>query len=130
MRIISTLAGLWIACLFVAVVNAQDYPNKPVRIIAAYTPGGGTDLLARIVAKKLGELWGQQVVVENRPGAGGNIGADAVAKAPPDGYTLLVAPSTHAMPRRSARAPGSGHMAPVDVTAPAACGSPSPRTLR
>ena len=88
------LAG---ATMVAPLLHAQDYPAKPVRIIAAYTPGGGTDLLARIVAKKLGELWGQQVVVENRPGAGGNIGTDAVAKAPPDGYTLLVAPSTHAI---------------------------------
>ena len=88
------LAG---ATMIAPLSHAQDYPAKPVRIIAAYTPGGGTDLLARIVAKKLGELWGQQVVVENRPGAGGNIGTDAVAKAPPDGYTLLVAPSTHAI---------------------------------
>ncbi|HEV7822748.1 MAG TPA: tripartite tricarboxylate transporter substrate-binding protein, partial [Burkholderiales bacterium] len=97
MRLVSSLAGFAIGLLSVTGLNAQDYPNKPVRIIAAYTPGGGTDLLARIVAKKLGEVWGQQVVVENRPGAGGNIGTDAVAKAPPDGYTLLIAPSTHAI---------------------------------
>src|SRR5689334_820802 len=97
MRLVSSLAGFAIGLLSVTGLNAQDYPSKPVRIIAAYTPGGGTDLLARIVAKKLGEVWGQQVVVENRPGAGGNIGTDAVAKASPDGYTLLIAPSTHAI---------------------------------
>ena len=68
-----------------------------MRIIVAYTPGGGTDLVGRVLAKKLGESWGQQVIVENRPGAGGNIGTDAIAKAPPDGYTLGVAPSTHAI---------------------------------
>ncbi|MEO7728063.1 MAG: tripartite tricarboxylate transporter substrate binding protein [Burkholderiales bacterium] len=77
--------------------SGQAYPSKPVRIIVGYTPGGGTDLLGRIVGKKLGELWGQQVVVDNRPGAGGNIATDLVAKAPPDGYTLLIAPSTHAI---------------------------------
>jgi tripartite-type tricarboxylate transporter receptor subunit TctC len=89
------------ALLFlVAVPNlvfAQEYPSRPVRIIVAYTPGGGTDLAGRVLAKKLGEVWNQQVIVENRPGAGGNIGTDAIAKAAPDGYTLGVAPSTHAI---------------------------------
>src|SRR6187549_1061825 len=97
MRISVVLSNFVAAFLFAPPSYAQDYPAKPVRIIAAYTPGGGTDLLARIVAKKLGDVWGQQVVVENRPGAGGNIGTDAVAKAPPDGYTLLIVPSTHAI---------------------------------
>jgi len=83
--------------LLVCAAHAQDYPSRPVRIVVGYTPGGGTDLLGRIVAKNLGELWGQQVIVDNRPGAGGNIATDLVAKAPPDGYTLLVAPSTHAI---------------------------------
>jgi tripartite-type tricarboxylate transporter receptor subunit TctC len=78
-------------------VMAQGYPAKPVRIIVAYTPGGGTDLIGRVLARKLGDAWGQQVVVENRPGAGGNIGTEAVAKAAPDGYTLGIAPSTHAI---------------------------------
>jgi len=76
---------------------AQEYPSRPSRIIVAYTPGGGTDLAGRVLAKKLGEVWNQQVIVENRPGAGGNIGTDAIAKAAPDGYTLGVAPSTHAI---------------------------------
>jgi tripartite-type tricarboxylate transporter receptor subunit TctC len=95
------------ALLFlVAVPNlvfAQEYPSRPVRIIVAYTPGGGTDLAGRVLAKKLGEVWNQQVIVENRPGAGGNIGTDAIAKAAPDGYTLGVAPSTHAIVPRSIR---------------------------
>lgn len=97
MRFISRLAGLYFVTLCIPAAFAQDYPTKPIRIIVAYTPGGGTDLMGRIVGKKLGEAWGQQVVVENRPGAGGNIGTDAVAKAAPDGYTLLMAPSTHAI---------------------------------
>ena len=91
------VTGLVACALLVAPVFAQDYPSKPVRIIVAYTPGGGTDLMGRIVGKKLGESWGQQVVVENRPGAGGNIGTELVAKAPADGYTLMIAPSTHAI---------------------------------
>ena len=94
---LSLLACTIFATALAATSFAQDYPLKPVRIIVAYTPGGGTDLVGRVLAKKLGESWGQQVIVENRPGAGGNIGTDAIAKAPPDGYTLGVAPSTHAI---------------------------------
>lgn len=69
---------------------APNFPNKPVRIIVPQTPGGASDALARIVGQKLSEKWGQPVVIENRPGAGGNIGMDAVAKAPGDGHTLLM----------------------------------------
>jgi tripartite-type tricarboxylate transporter receptor subunit TctC len=74
--------------------GAQPYPAKPVRFLVGYAPGGATDINARIVALKLTEMWGQQVVVDNRPGASGTIAAELVAKAPPDGYMLLVAPQT------------------------------------
>ena len=89
----------WIFSLFVAAnlwgaafaqSAAPNFPNKPVRIIVPQTPGGASDALARIVGQKLSEKWGQPVVIENRPGAGGNIGMDAVAKAPGDGHTLLM----------------------------------------
>jgi tripartite-type tricarboxylate transporter receptor subunit TctC len=68
---------------------AQDYPSKPVRLIVPYGAGGGADASARSIAQKFSEIWGQTVVVENRPGAGGTVGTAAVAKSPPDGYTLL-----------------------------------------
>jgi tripartite-type tricarboxylate transporter receptor subunit TctC len=80
-------------------VKAQDrYPSKPVRIMVSFSAGGPTDTVARVMGAKMAELLGQQFVVENKAGAGGNIGADVVAKAPPDGYTLLMATvSTHAI---------------------------------
>ena len=70
---------------------AQSFPTKPIRIIVGVAAGGNVDLVARAVAQQMSEAWKQPVVVVNRPGAGGNIGADAVAKAPTDGYTLLLA---------------------------------------
>ena len=70
---------------------AQAWPSKPVRIVVPFAAGGTTDVVARIVGQKLGELWNQSVVIENRLGAGGNIGAEVVAKATPDGYTVLMA---------------------------------------
>jgi tripartite-type tricarboxylate transporter receptor subunit TctC len=76
----------------------QPYPAKPIRIIVPWAPGGSTDVLARLIGIKMSESWGQPVVVENKPGASGNIGSELVAKAPADGYTLLLGSvSTHAM---------------------------------
>lgn len=69
----------------------QEWPTKPVKIVVPFSPGGTTDVVARMVGQKLSEVWGQTVIVENRAGAGGNVGADMVAKAPADGYTLLMA---------------------------------------
>jgi tripartite-type tricarboxylate transporter receptor subunit TctC len=76
--------------------TAQQFPIKPIRIIVAYTPAGATDILARAVGQKMSETWGQPVIIDNRPGANGNIGTDAAAKANADGYTLLmVTAGTH-----------------------------------
>src|SRR3954470_15250292 len=72
--------------------HAQEWPQKPVRIIVPFPAGGSADLMPRAVAEKLSEKWGQPVIVDNRPGAAGNIGADAVFRADPDGYTLLSSP--------------------------------------
>lgn len=77
-----------------AITHAQSFPAKPVRIISPYAPGGSTSTVARMVAEKLTEAWGQQVLVDNRPGAGTVIGTEAMVKAPPDGHTLLMVTST------------------------------------
>lgn len=76
-------------------VQAQDYPNKPVKLVATFPPGGGADLTARLIGARLADLWKQPVLVENRTGAGGNIGADLVFRAPADGYTLLLVSASH-----------------------------------
>ncbi len=78
-------------------VLAQAYPNKAIRVIIPFPPGGGTDVIGRVVAQKLSERWGQTAMVENRPGASGSIGSDLVAKAAPDGYTLLLQGTQHAI---------------------------------
>jgi tripartite-type tricarboxylate transporter receptor subunit TctC len=82
--------GLGLGMSAVAAQAAEDYPDKPVRWVVAYPPGGTTDILARIIAQYLSEHMGQQFIIDNRPGAGNNIGTEAVANAAPDGYTLLL----------------------------------------
>ena len=82
-----------IAILAAASLTASaQYPTKPIRVVVTFLPGGSADILARIVAPKLSAAWGQPVIVDNRAGAGGNVGAEAVAKAAPDGYTLMFTP--------------------------------------
>src|SRR3990172_7602277 len=82
-----------VAALLPALAWAQAYPTKPIRIIVGFSAGGSADLVARIAGQKLSAGLGQSVIIDNRPGAGGNIATELVAKAPADGYTLLVAPS-------------------------------------
>src|SRR5437016_3511886 len=87
MRRLLPLAVSWFVCL----ASAQSYPAKPVKLIVSYPPGGSSDLMARVFGAKLAEMWGQQVVVENKPGAAGSIGTDYAAKQPPDGYSFMIA---------------------------------------
>ena len=91
-RLIAALALVAAACAPAAAL-AQPYPAKPVKILVGYTPGGSNDVLARVAAKHLQDTFRQSFIVENKPGASGQIGADAGAKAPPDGYTLVVIPN-------------------------------------
>jgi len=89
------LATVTLACANNAL--AQEYPVRAVRVVAASSPGSGPDVIARLMAQKLTERLSQQVVVDNRAGVGGNLGAEAVARAAPDGYTLLLAMASHAI---------------------------------
>ncbi|QNN57090.1 tripartite tricarboxylate transporter substrate binding protein [Diaphorobacter ruginosibacter] len=80
-----------------AAFASGDYPNKPIRLVVPYPPGGPTDIVARVVAQKLQEQLGQSIIVDNKPGAGANLGAEQVARSTPDGYTLMVATTAHAI---------------------------------
>jgi tripartite-type tricarboxylate transporter receptor subunit TctC len=93
-RVLAALAAF--SCL-APIGSAQEFPAKTVRVIAPFAPGGATDALARLVSQQLSERWRHQVIVDNRPGAGGNIGAELAARAAPDGYTLVVAGAPHAI---------------------------------
>jgi len=90
-------SGKWGLSLFFCAALAQPYPARPVTFIVPFPPGGGTDISARTLAAKLGEKWKQSVIVENKSGAAGIIGADAAAKSPPDGYTLFMAAGAHTL---------------------------------
>lgn len=90
-------AGAALCFAIPAFAQAQTYPTKPVKLVVPYPPGGPTDIVARLVAQKLSDAMGQQFIIDNRPGAGGNPGAELVARSPADGYTLVVATTAHAI---------------------------------
>ena len=98
-RALISVAAL-LMCGAFGVTLAQTYPSKPVRMIAPFPTGGGTDIVSRIIAQRMSEKFGQQVVVENRPGAAGSVGLEAVTRAPPDGYTLCFASTGAVTPAR------------------------------
>ncbi len=94
-RSLACAALLALSPALAAVANAAEYPARPIRYVVAFAPGGINDILARIVAQKLNESWGQPVIVDNRPGAGGNLAADLVSKSTPDGYTFMNISTAH-----------------------------------
>ena len=97
-RLAALIAGAAALAIAAMPAAAQSFPSKPIRLVVPFPPGGPLDASARLIGQKLTEAWGQTVVVDNRPGAGGNIGADLVAKSAPDGYTVVMgALSTHAV---------------------------------
>src|SRR5476649_2513590 len=113
---------LCLAAVPVAPATAADYPSRAIKMVVPFAPGGGTDVLGRIIAQRLAEQWGQPVVVENQPGAYGGIGTRAVAKAEPDGYTLLMASTGALMAASAALAPEGNFdvtkfFAPITVVA-------------
>ena len=99
------VAAFGLALLAPGAAVCQKYPSKPVRIVVGFQPGGGTDIAARLIAQKLTDALGSSFIVDNRPGAAGNIGADIVAKAAADGHTIFMANSTIAIPSLFARLP-------------------------
>ena len=94
-RILAAVTGLVLHAA-AGMAAAQNYPDRPIRIIVAFPPGASTDVVGRIVGQKMTEAWGQNVVIENRPGAGGNLGTKVAVRANPDGHTLLYATSSAA----------------------------------
>jgi tripartite-type tricarboxylate transporter receptor subunit TctC len=98
-------AGLGLACLACAAL-AQDYPSRPIHMIVPYPPGGGTDIVARVITEPLGQALGQPIVIDNRGGAAGNVGTEVAARAAPDGYTVLFTLSSHTInPKLYAKLP-------------------------
>ncbi|TMH78041.1 MAG: tripartite tricarboxylate transporter substrate binding protein, partial [Betaproteobacteria bacterium] len=95
MKRIAPWLAILIASLAAGAAGAQQYPSKPVKIIVGFAPGGGSDFIARVIAQKLTERLGTQVIVENRPGAGSVLGSEVAVKSPPDGYTLLLTPASY-----------------------------------
>src|SRR6476660_3254096 len=115
--------ALFVVCSIAPDAGAADsaYPSKPIRIIVPFAPGGSTDIVARLVGQKLTEAWHQQVVVDNRAGAGGNIGMGLGAQANPDGYTIMAVSSSYVVnPALYAKAPYDPYKSFIPITNAAA----------
>ena len=95
MRCYRVVVTLWAGLLMATTVSAQTFPTKPVRLIVPYAPGGVADLMSRILAQRLAAVYGQQVIIDNRAGSGGHLGAEVTVKAPADGYTIMFGTTTH-----------------------------------
>jgi len=95
MHVLRTLTAAMLGVGVTTMANAADYPARPIRYVVAFAPGGINDILARIVGQKMNESWGQPVIVDNRPGAGGNVGAEIVARSAPDGHTIMNISTAH-----------------------------------
>ena len=91
------MAAALVLAAAVTTVGAQTYPSKPIRLVVGFPPGGGSDAFARILGQRIGEQLGQQVIIDNRPGANGNVGAEVAAKQPADGYNLLLISTSQAI---------------------------------
>ena len=113
-RLLAAIAGFALFAAALPSAQAQTWPSRPIRIVVPFAPGGSTDIFARLVGDRLATALGQPVVIDNKPGAGGNIGADTVAKAPPDGYTLLMA-TTGVMAINNAMYKNPGYDAEKDL---------------
>ncbi len=122
---VQTLAAGMLVALSGAATAQQAYPNKPIRFIVPYAPGGSTTLMARLVGQHLTERWGQNVIVDNRPGGNTIIGTETVVRSPPDGYTILLVASTHAILSSLTKTPYD----PIKDFAPVATIGASPQVL-
>ena len=121
MKLLQQLGSALVSISFALVSGAafaQKFPEKPVKIVVPFAPGGGADMLARTLTAGLAEMWGQPVVVENRAGASGNIGAEAVARSDPDGYTLLMGSAAPQTAPISSRSPSPPPTPSATATAP------------
>src|SRR5262247_3209571 len=97
-NVLLALTVAWaVPAVYSASTPVDKYPTKPIRLVAPFVPGGGTDITARAIAAKLSERWGQQVIVDNRPGAAGTIGVELTATAAPDGYTSCLSSASHSV---------------------------------
>src|SRR5215469_10918819 len=129
-RDFTILVGSAALILPVAADAVEAFPNRPIRLVVPYPPGGGTDIVGRVLGEKLGASLGRPIVVDNRGGAGGVLGTEIVAKAAPDGYTLLLVPTSHVInPSIYAKLPYDTIMdfAPITMVAPPQCMASSTR---